>query len=460
MRDKNKNQLAKYSKRDWTSGKILNNLFGLSWPLVITESFAILVITVDYVWLGRLGSEAIAAVGIASMLMILMMSSIVGLMTGLRAMISRSYGAGDIDKANYVLRQMFVATTLLSGTVSIILVFSVDLLLRFFPGLGNTPYEFAAIYLIISFAGLVGFNLRILMDTAMQASGDTITPMKITFISRFLHLVFAPLLILGIWGFPEMGVAGAALVNILSHTLAGLIGCYILYKGRNGLRFSLRGFKLDIAMIISLLKIGLPAMIMAAQRSIAEIVLARLMIPFGTVAVAAHSIVHRIDTLLFLPNWAISVSAGILVGQNLGAKQPKRAEKSAWSAVGIVAGIMGLAIVAILIFNTGIAGIFTTETDLIATGATFLLIAIAGYAVMPFVIVFTQSISGAGDTIPPMIISLLMVWVVQIPLATYLPHVLGLAENGLRWAIVIGNMAGALAYVTYFLSGRWKRKII
>jgi len=207
-----------------------------------------------------------------------------------------------------------------------------------------------------------------------------------------------------------------------------------------------------------IVKIGIPASIMGVQRSFGNIVLMWFMVPFGTLAVAAHSLWQRIEIMLDQPTFSISVAAGVLVGQNLGASQPGRAERSGWLATGFVQIIMLIGSVAILLWAESIISIFNTEPDLVKLTSIFLRIAAAGYLVMGFVIVLQQSLAGAGDTLPAMLFSVFMIWVVQLPLAFLLPQVTELGVYGIRWAIVISLFVGAVIYVMYFRLGRWKRK--
>ncbi len=199
---------------------------------------------------------------------------------------------------------------------------------------------------------------------------------------------------------------------------------------------------------------------MSIQRSLGYLVLAWFMVPFGTFAVAGHSLIQRIDTLIFLPTWAIGSSAGVLVGQNLGARQPQRAERSAWLAVIVIIVVMFIVTIALLLWAEGIIGLFNQETGLMDMASTFLRIAAAGYLLMALTVVLQQVLSGAGDTMPAMFISLMMIWVVQVPLAYLLPQITDFGVYGVRWALVIGTVAGAFAYIVYFKMGRWKGKRI
>jgi Na+-driven multidrug efflux pump len=169
--------------------------------------------------------------------------------------------------------------------------------------------------------------------------------------------------------------------------------------------------------------------------------------------VAAHALVQRVEMILFMPGGGLGMAAGVLAGQNLGAGQPERAERTGWLAAGFMEGVMLIGAGAILLWAEEIVGLFNTEPGLVAIASTFLRIATAGYLVLGLNAVLMQCLSGVGDTLPPMIFGLVTVWLVQLPLA-----VTDLGVYGIRWAIVSGLVAGASAYTVYFRMGRWKRK--
>jgi Na+-driven multidrug efflux pump len=207
-----------------------------------------------------------------------------------------------------------------------------------------------------------------------------------------------------------------------------------------------------------MLKIGLPGGISAIGSSFADLVLTWIMIPFGTAPLAAHNVLSRVQMFVNTPGMGLGTAAGVLVGQNLGAKQPHRAARSGWLATAMVSGIMLFFAIAIFIWARQIIGIFNTDPQMVETGANFLRIASAGYIAIGLINILSSNISGAGDTLPPMIISLGMLWVIMIPLAIVLSRYTSLEVYGIRWSIVISFMVGAVAYLVYFLSGRWKRK--
>ena len=283
-------------------------------------------------------------------------------------------------------------------------------------------------------------------------------PMVITIITRSIHMLAAPTLILGWQGFAGLGITGAAIVNLFAHSLAAVLGLGVLFTGRSRLRLTLANFRLDLPIVWRILRIGVPALVMTVQRSLSYLVLTRLMVPFGTVALAAHSLIQRVDTVLFLPSWALSSGAGVLVGQNLGAGHPGRAERNAWLAVGLVEVLMVAGAAAALTWSGDIIRLFNTDPALVEAGGRFLRIAAAGYVVMSLMVVLQQALSGAGDTAAAMLISIAMVWLAQIPLAYLLPRVTDLGVDGIRWAIAISIGFGAAVNVVYFRLGRWKRR--
>ena len=182
------------------------------------------------------------------------------------------------------------------------------------------------------------------------------------------------------------------------------------------------------------------------------------MIPFGTLALAAHNLVFRIETFMSTPGLGMGMGAGVLVGQNLGAGQPGRAARTGWLAMGLVGVFIIVCSVILLLLAESIIGIFNVEPDLVNLGAVFLRIAVAGYLGMAIIYVMQYCISGAGDTLPAMLITLAALWVVRLPLSFLMSRFTDMDVYGVRWAIVIGYIVGGIIYIMYFWRGRWKRK--
>lgn len=443
--------------RDWTQGSIINNLILLSWPMVLMETLFVASQVVDMIWIGRLGPAAIAGVGIANIVVMLVMAMDFGLIIGVRALVARYVGAGDMPGANHIAAQALILSVVWGGLMMTLGIVLAEPVIGLF-GLEESVVAEGMAYMRVMFAGWIGMDMLVMTLYIVQSSGDTIRPLYIEVLLRIIHVTLCPFLVLGLWIFPPMGVSGAALSNVISQFLGTFIMLWILLGGKSRLHLKREHFSLDLGVIWRILKIGVPALVMHLQRSFGNFVLTWLIAPFGTLAVAAHSLATRVEMFVMLPGMGFGMGAGVLVGQNLGAGQPERAEKNTWLAVGILETVMVVLAGAVLMWAEYIIGIFTSDPGLIEIGATFLRIAAAAYAIIGFISVLQSCIASAGDTVPNMIISFIMLWIVQLPLALILPGVADLGVLGVRWAIVGGMAAGAILYITYFRMGRWKHK--
>jgi len=448
---------AYFIEKDWTQGNVFLNLLSLAWPIVLSSSFNILGPVIDMVWVGKLGSASIAGVGIAGIAVMTITSARMGLTMGTRAIVARFMGAGDTIGANHASQQAFVISGMYVILLASVGIFFAESIMLLF-GVGADVVAEGAAYMRVMFIGSIAMSFRMMAEGIMQASGDTVTPMRITVIFRLLHAALSPLFIFGLWIFPRLGVSGAAIANVISQALGATAGFWILFSGRSRLKLTLRHFRLDLGMIWRIVKIGVPASIMGMERSFGDLVLMWFMAPFGTLAIAGHALIQRMEAVLRMPCMGMGNASGVLVGQNLGAGQPERAEKSGWMAVGLGQGWALLISVAIWLWAENIVRIFNSEPAVIETAGTFLRIAATGYLFMGLYFIMQNSITGSGDTMPPMLVTMLNFWLLQVPLAFFLPEYTNLGVVGVRWAIVTGWIAGAIAYATYFRLGRWKRK--
>jgi len=380
-----------------------------------------------------------------------------GLAWGARAMIARFVGAGDAEGANHVAGQAFV----LSAGVTVVLVsigiFFAEPILNLMGVAADVVAE-GVPYMRIMFVGSMFMIFRMMVESIMQASGDAVTPMKIAVLFRAIHLVVCPFLIFGWWIFPSLGVSGAALTNVFSQSLGLGLGLWVLVSGRTRLRLDFSNFSLDLDIIWRIVKIGVPACVMGMQRGLGQLVLMWFIVPFGTLAVAAHTLCQRVEMLMVMIGMGVGMAAGVLAGQNLGAGQPERAERSGWLAVGFAEGILVIFSLAILLSAENIVSIFNTEPALVEIASSFLRIAAVGFFVLGFIVVFMLFLSGVGDTLPAMFFEMVPTWGVMLPLVFFLPRVTDLGVYGIRWAIVANMAVGAAVYLAYFALGRWKRK--
>ena len=444
--------------RDWTEGSVLRNLLSLSWPMIVSRSLIVLRPVVDMIVVGRLGAAPLAAIGVGTMVVIVVQSLMFGLVIGLRAMVARLVGAGDKEGANHAAQQGYVISIILAIILAAIgALFAKDIILLL--GMESDVATLATPYIRILFVAAVLMIVRHTNDAIMEASGDTTTPMKIAALSTILHVILCPSLVYGWWFFPRLEISGAAWSGVIAQGAAASLGLWVLLTGQSRLRLTFSKFKLDLNMIWRIVKIGIPASTTTTQRTLADLILMRFVIRFGTLAVAGQTVLSRmVNNLVHMPLTAWGMGAGVLAGQNMGAARPDRAQRTAWLAVALCSVITLLVSIVLWFWAEDITSLFTPEADVIAITSTFLRIEIVSLLVVGLAIVLSQSLNGVGDTLPVMVVNLVTMWGMVVPLAYFLPQVGNLGVYGVRWASVTGVVCRSIFYTAYFLLGRWKRK--
>lgn len=464
---------ARRLKQDWTQGSIFKNILLLSWPMTVTQTLMSFGPTIDMIWVGKLGPVAIAGIGVSGVVVQLAQGAMMGLTTGMRALIARAVGAKDMETANRVAQQAVVISAIYSVLMALIGHFFAAPIVKF---ITKDP-EIVAVgemYLRIEFIGGATVAFRMMMDSIMQASGDSVNPMQIAFIYRVFHIILCPFMIFGAafaptvfphlsnfsgwWPFPALGVRGAAFTSIIAQSLGVLLGLRVLIGARSRIKLSFKGFRIDLGIIWRIVRIGFPALISGIQRNLNQFFLQIFLAPFGAAAMAAHNVTQRLEMFLFMPAMSFGAGAGVLVGQNLGAQKPDRAEKSAWMGVVVVEAFVIVMSLVMYIWTGPVIHIFNTDPTLDATASQFIHIAVYGWVLMGFQFVLMNALQGAGDTIPPMIISIVTTWAVTIPLAYFLPKYTSFGVVGIRWALTASTVIGAIANIVYFRLGKWKTR--
>lgn len=443
--------------RDWTQGSIMGNLWSLAWPMTISTAIRMMGPTIDMVWIGSLGTAALAGVGVSGIAVQVINSARMGLNTGTRAMLSRFVGAGNEQGANHVAQQAFaisLAFSLIMAAVGVFLAEPILVLL----GVEPDVVREGASYMQILFCGSIFMSLGMMAQGIMQASGDAVNPMKINIGIRVFHVMLCPFLIYGWWVFPYMGVRGAAMTNVISQAIGSAIMFWILFTGRTRLRMTLKNFSFDGHMIWRIVRIGIPASITGMERNLANFILMWFVVPFGTSAVAAHALSDRIDNLVHMPAQGLGQASGVLAGQNLGAGMPDRSAATGWMASGLFTAVMAVASLGIWFWAEHVVRLFNSEPQLVEIAGTFLRIDIVNYMVFGIVVVMMHCLNGMGDTMVPMLTTLVTMWLVQVPMAYILPRTTDMGVYGIRWAIVTAIAMRAVTYTIYFKHGRWRRR--
>ena len=298
------------------------------------------------------------------------------------------------------------------------------------------------------------------ISSVFRGAGDAVIAMRVLWLSIFVNIVLDPLLIFGLGPFPRLGVAGAAIASVVGRGLGVLVQLFILCRGSRRLRITVGDVRLDTRILRRLLSTSLTGMLQYSVVAASHFGLIRIIADFGSNAVAGYTIAIRAATFALLPSWGLGNAAATLVGQNLGAGKPGRAERSVWIAAGGNAGFLGLAAIVFISFAESIIGIFSSQKEVIQVGSDYIRYVGCSYVFLAFGTVIGHSFNGAGDTRTPARINLICYWLIQLPSAYILSKHLDLGVNGVFMAISATQIILAIVLVTVFRRGKWKLRRI
>jgi len=312
-------------------------------------------------------------------------------------------------------------------------------------------------YLKILFAGLFVMFFTFQVMGIFQGAGDTVTSMKIGALSMVINIALDPILIFGLLGAPRLGVTGAAISSLVARGIGAILLARIILRGRHAVRLRLDDTGFDFSVIRRVLYVGLPGALQMMIRSSSFVVMAGLAAIFGPKVVAALGVGNRLFGMFLLPGFGFGAAASTLVGQNLGARKPDRAMKSALMIVGFYLSLIVIFAVPMFLFSRHVAMAFSREKDTIELLSEFIKFLTVGALFMSPGMIFSQALQGAGATIYPMVAVAVSLYGIQIPLAWLLSVRLGLGAHGLWIANLASGIANAIIMSIIFLSGRWKR---
>ena len=449
--------IKKNLKRDkeLTSGPITPKVLSLTGPLMVIAILNSTLHLIDMFWVGKLGKDSIAAVAIGGTIMMVVFATLIGLTRGTVALVSRYVGAKDTKNADAAASQSIVLGLIIAlAAILVGLLFTDKLLLI----LGASPevLKIGSSYLKILLVGGITMVLLYFGNSILQAEGDTVTPMKFMFLSNIINIILDPIFIFGLGTIPRMETSGAALATVLSQAIPACLVLILLYTRRSKVHIHISQFKIKLAFLKEMIKIGLPASLQMFFRSIMGVVLMGIVASFGTVAVAAYGIGMRLQMVVLMPAFAFGGAAATLVGQNLGARKSKRAQRSAWTATSLDMIIMAFVAILFFIFAPQIVGFFTKDKNIISLGTEFLRVTAPFYLFIPLGVVLGQALAGAGDTTAPMFITLLSLWGFQVPMAIFLSRVWGV--SGIWWANAFASILHGILVMSWFTTGRWKKR--
>ncbi len=299
-----------------------------------------------------------------------------------------------------------------------------------------------------------------LNNAIFRGAGDAAVAMRLLWVSNIINLILDPCLIFGVGPFPKLGVTGAALATFIGRSIGVLYQFYRLLRGTERIRILAKQLRLDLGVLLRLIRVSVTGILQFAIADVSWIGLVRIVSLFGSAALAGYTIAIRIVIFVILPSWGLSNAAATLVGQNLGAKQPERAEKSVWRTGLYNMIFLGSVGVFFVFFAEPVIRLFTNDPAVVPLAASCLRIISYGNIGYAYGMVMLQAFNGAGDTVTPTIVNLFGFWVLEIPLAYALAVPLHFQSNGAYFAIVIAEGSIAVAGVLLFRRGRWKRQQI
>lgn len=447
-------RILKHNK-DLTNGPVIFKVISLAAPLMVVAVLNTTQSIVDMFWVGRLGPSSIAAVAMSGMIIMVFFTIIVGVSTGTVALVARAIGAKDKKTADTVATQSVYMAAAMSVIVVILGILFTDKLYLML-GAGSDIIETGTGYLKILLLGGITMFILFAGNSILQGAGDTVTPMKLMVVANVINLILDPLFIFGI-GVPRMNTSGAAVATVISQAVSAIWVLWMLSNGRSIVRVNFKKMEIRLQYIKEILRIGFPSSIQIFFRSLMGVALVSIVSGFGTYAVAAYGIGMRLQTVILMPAFALGGSAATLVGQNLGAGAPARAKKSAWVATIFDIIIMVFIAIIFFLFARPIMGIFNKNCEVINLGAQYIKITTPFYVFIAFGVVLNRALAGAGDTIVPMIITILSLWGFQIPMALFLSKNTSMGVTGIWWAVALASVVNGLLILGWFETGRWKK---
>jgi len=450
---------SKLARPDLTKGSLVRHMFVLSWPTVLAMAMHTSYNLVDVFWVGKVSATAIAAVSLAGVVFFIILAIGQTLGSGTVAMIARAYGARQFDKAQHVLGQSVFLTMLVALAFGVVGVASSRQILSMLGGRAEV-LELGAGYLRIVSVGFVFQLLTFSVNYTFRGAGDMKTPMFIMLVSTALNMILDPLMILGLGPFPRMEVLGAGYATAIAK-LVGLVFAFSFFVvGKSGLKLKLRdAWPLEGAVVKGLLSIGVPVGISYGFMALSGLVVFRLAARFGAQAIAALGIGLRILQIASLPVVGIGIATTTLIGQNLGAGERARVQKTAYQSMGVCSAIM-IALGCVFFFNAAaLVKVFTAHIDVINMGTTYLKIASMYLLFMGLTVSMTGSFRGSGYTMPPMFAALVKL-ALLLALSYLFTGVTQMGVSGIWWALFISYGVETAIIGVWFSRGTWKYRRI
>jgi putative MATE family efflux protein len=451
-----------------TDGPLVGPMVRLAWPIVVIQLLQVAYNVADTFWLDALSSDAVGALSLAFPLIFFLISIGGGFTAAGSILVAQYIGAGSEDEASAVAGQTLSFVSIVAVAINLVGFLLVDPMLGLLPADDRTAafvVPMAADYMRVFFLGspfLFGFFVFV---SLMRGYGNTRMPMRIMAVSVLVNVVLDPIFIFG-WGpITGMKIEGAAIATVLSRALATVMGLYVIFGTDAGPEVRLNHLTPDFARIREIVRLGVPTAAEQSTSSLAMVVLTGMVATFPPAVVAAYGLGNRLSSLVFLPAMGFGQATNTMVGQNLGADRPDRAERAVRLAVALVAGVMlAVSLVAVLFPEPLVSVFLSADTPRVAEtidhGSDYLRIMAVMFIFMGVLQVVLGAFRGAGNTRTALVFSMVTLWVARVPATYYLVFVEGWGPTGIWVTVALGDIVGAIAAVAWFLRGTWKRTVV
>jgi putative MATE family efflux protein len=431
----------------------------LAIPMVLEMAMESTFAVVDIYFVGRLGKSAVAAVGLTESLLTILYAVAIGLSISVTATVARRIGEHDERGAAVAAVQAIALGIGLAAMIGIFGGFGAKTLLALM-GASEEVRAVGSGYATLLLGGNVVIMLLFLNNAIFRGAGDPALAMKSLWLANGINIVLDPCLIFG-WGpFPELGLTGAAVATTVGRGTGVLYQFWSLRRGAGRVRVTNDTLSVDLRAMLRLIRISLGGIGQFLIATASWVALVRIVSPFGDAALAGYTVGIRILVFTFLPAWGLSNAAATLTGQNLGAGQPDRAERSVWLTGVFCMIFLGLVALVMIAIPRPLVRIFTDDPAVIDIGVQCLRTISYGYVFYAWGMVMVQAFNGSGDTMTPTWINFVSFWLLEIPLAWALAMRIGMGPVGVFWAVAISESVMALISIAVFKGGRWKTRVV
>jgi putative MATE family efflux protein len=442
---------------DYTTAPIGRAVIMLAVPMVLEMAMESIFAVADVFWVAHLGADAIATVGLTESMMTIIYTAAMGLSIGATALVARRTGERDAEGAARAAGQSILLGLAVAAGIALLAGPNAVSLLRLM-GASDSVVKTGSGFTTMMLAGNATVLLLFLLNAVFRGVGDAAIAMRVLIVGNLLNIVLGPCFIFGVGPFPELGVTGAAVATNIGRGSAVLYQLAVLTSGRGRVNIAARHLRLDLALMRSVLRLSGSGTIQILIGTASYVGLVRILSMFGSVALAGYTIGMRVIIFALLPAFGLSNAAATMVGQNLGAGRPDRAEEAVWTAAKYNMLFLGTVGVVFLLAASQIAGLFTAD-PMVKTFAVGCLRTVSlGFVFYAAGMVLTQAFNGAGDTWTPTIINLFVFWLWEIPLAWWLSTRAGLEAYGVFIALTVAYSTLAVISAILFRQGKWKTR--